>query len=113
MRRASGLWPVVALALAGCASIQPARMVLPEGLAAASQEVVLRGLGGRREGEYTLAGNHGRFQRTNDRLDVFDIVSFDSTPRVWLPTANPAQRRGVLLAVMPLALLWDPAALHD
>ena len=232
MRRASRLWAVVALALTGCASIQPARMVLPEGLAAASQEVVLRGLGGGREGEYTLAGNHGRFQRTNDRLDVFDIVSFDwggsrvtvegadvaasvsarcglrqvtagwrivrfaakplayeceytgvdavlslqeakstrdaltdqarrrgearidgllldlrsvhevegtpltlqtpigyvveqsgraigaielngSTPRVWLPTANPAQRRGVLLAVLPLALLWDPVALHD
>ena len=232
MRTASRLWPVFALALTGCASIQPARMVLPEGLTAASQEVVLRGLGGGREGEYTLAGNHGRFHRSNDRLDVFDIVSFDwgsshvtiegadvptpvsarcglrqvtagwrivrfaakplayeceftgidaglslqeakstrdalanqsrrrgearvdgavlelrsvhevegtpltletpigyvvqqsgraigaielngSTPRVWLPTNDAALRRGVLLAVMPLALLWDPAALHD
>ena len=36
-----------------------------------------------------------------------------STPRVWLPTDDATQRRGVLLAVMPLALLWDPAALHD
>jgi hypothetical protein len=232
MRTALTLLPVVGLALAGCASIQPARMMLPEGLAASSQEAVLRGLGAGREGEYTLAGNHGRFQRTNDRLDVFEIVSFDwggsrltiegvdveapvtascglrqvtagwrivrfaakplayeceftgidaglslqeakstrdalaskarrrgearvqglvlelrsvhelegtpltveapigyvveqsgraigaielngSTPRVWLPRGDATQRRAVLLAVMPLALLWDPAALHD
>jgi hypothetical protein len=222
----------VVLVFAGCAAIKPAQMVLPEGLAASSNEVVLRGLGGWREGEYTLAGHHGRFRRTNDRLDVFDIVSFDwggssvtvegvdvtppvsarcglrqvtagwrivrfaakplayeceytgidgqlslqeakstqdslmnkarrrgevrvagtvlelrsvhepegtpltveapigyvvehqaravgaielngSTPRVWLPADDAEQRRAVLLAVMPLALLWDPAALHE
>jgi hypothetical protein len=222
----------VALAFAGCASIKPATMVLPEGLAASSNEVVLRGLGGGREGQYTLAGNHGEFRRANDRLDVFDIISFDwgsshvtvdgadvtapvsakcglrqvtagwqivrfsakplayeceytgidaglslqeakstqdalmnkarrrgevrvdgmvlglrsvhelegtpltleapigyvvedsghaigaielngSTPRVWLPMDDAATRRAVLLAVLPLAVLWDPAALHE
>jgi hypothetical protein len=223
---------VVGLAVTGCAAVKPAQMVLPEGLVTASNEVVLRDLGGGRNSEYTLAGNHGQFRRTNDRLDVFDIVSFDwggshvtvegadvtqpvtakcglrqvtagwrivrfaakplayeceytgidaalslqeakstqdalmnkarrrgearidgmvlelrsvhelegtpltleapigyviehsgravgaielngSTPRVWLPVDDAGQRRAVLLAVMPLALLWDPAALHE
>jgi hypothetical protein len=209
---------VVGLAVTGCAAVKPAQMVLPEGLVTASNEVVLRDLGGGRNGEYTLAGNHGQFRRTNDRLDVFDIVSFDwggshvtvegadvtqpvtakcglrqvtagwrivridaglslqeakstqdalmnkarrrgearidgmvlelrsvhelegtpltleapigyviehsgravgaielngSAPRVWLPVDDAGQRRAVLLAVMPLALLWDPAALHE
>jgi hypothetical protein len=36
-----------------------------------------------------------------------------STPRVWLPVEDSEQRRAVLLAIMPLALLWDPAALHE
>ena len=222
----------VALVFTGCAAIRPAQMALPEGLGASSDEVALSGLGGGREGAYTLAGNHGQFRRTNDRLDVFDIISFDwggsrvtvegvdvappisatcglrqitagwrivrfaakplayeceytgidaglslqeakstqdslmnkarrrgevrvagmvlelrsvhelegtplsveapigyvvehagravgaielngSTPRVWLPTDDAEQRRAVLLAVMPLALLWDPAALHE
>jgi hypothetical protein len=35
-----------------------------------------------------------------------------TTPRVWLPAGDTALRRAVLLAVMPLALLWDPAALY-
>ena len=30
-----------------------------------------------------------------------------------LPPDDATQRLAVLLAVMPLALLWDPAALHD
>lgn len=223
---------VVVLAFTGCAAIKPATMVLPEGLAAATNEVALRGLGAGREGQYTLAGNYGQFRRTNDRLDVFDVISFDwgssrvtvdgadvtapvsvkcglrqvtagwqivrfaakplayeceyagidgglslqeakstqdalmnkarrrgevrvdgivlelrsvhelegtplsleapigyvveysgravgaielngSTPRVWLPMDDAATRRAVLLAVMPLAVLWDPAALHE
>lgn len=217
--------------LVGCASVRPATMVLPDGLAAASSEVVVRGLGGGRQGEYTVAGHRGSFTRSADRLDVFEIVSFDwgvssltiegadipvpvaakcglrqvtarykivqftakplayecdytganatlslqearqgkdwlasrsrrrgqasiddyllelrsvhelegtpltveapfgyvlehdgravgaielngSTPRVWLPAQDAALRRAVLLAAMPLALLWDPAALY-
>lgn len=223
---------LVLTSTAACAALEPARMALPDGLSASTEEVVLRGLGRGREGEYTLAGNRGRFRRTNDRLDVFDIVSVDwggssvtvggadvtaavsakcglrqvtagwrivrfaakplayecefagidaglslqegkisgdslkniarrrgvarvgdivlelhsvhglegtpltlaapigyvaehaglpvgaielngSTPRVWLPTDDADQRRAVLLAVLPLALLWDPAVLHE
>lgn len=228
----TSLVAAVALAFTGCAAIKPATMVLPEGLAASSNEAVLRGLGGGREGQYTLAGNYGQFRRANDRLDVFDVISFDwgssrvtvegadvaapvsvkcglrqvtagwqivrfaakplayeceytgidgglslqeakstrdalmnkarrrgemrvdgmvlelrsvhelegtpipleapigyvieysgraigaielngSTPRVWLPMDDAAKRRAVVLAVMPLAVLWDPAVLHE
>lgn len=228
----SPLVAAAALAFCGCASIKPAAMVLPEGLAASSHEAVLRGLGGGREGRYRLAQNHGEFRRGSDRLDVFDVVSFDwgrsqvtvegadvttpvsvkcglrqvtagwkivrfaakplayeceytgvdaglslqeaksnqdalankarrrgqarvdatvldlrsvhelegtpltvhapigyvvehsgravgaielngLTPRVWLPVDDAAMRRAVLLAVMPLAVLWDPATLHE
>ena len=68
---------LVLTSTAACAALEPARMALPDGLSASTEEVVLRGLGRGREGEYTLAGNRGRFRRTNDRLDVFDIVSVD------------------------------------
>jgi hypothetical protein len=217
--------------VAGCASVRPATMVLPEGLAAETSEAVVQGLGGGRKGEFTVAGHRGSFTRSADRLDVFEIVSFDwggssvtiegidipvptaakcglrqvtarykivefaakplayecdytgasatlslqeakqgkdwlvsrarrrgqarvddyllelrsvheldgtpmtveapfgyvlehagravgaielngSTPRVWLPAEDAALRRAVLLAAMPLALLWDPAALY-
>jgi hypothetical protein len=65
------------LAVAGCAAVRPATMVLPEGLAERSEQVVVRGLGGGRKGEFTVAGHRGSFTRSADRLDVFEIVSFD------------------------------------
>jgi hypothetical protein len=230
MRRALLLWLSLAV-LAGCASVRPATMVLPEDLAAESSEVTVRGLGGGRKGEFSVAGHRGSFTRSADRLDVFEVVSFDwggssltiegadipvpaaakcglrqvtarykivqfaarplayecdytganatlslqeakdgkdwlvsrarrrgqasvddyllelrsvhelegtpltveapfgyvlehagravgaielngSTPRLWLPAQDAALRRAVLLAALPLALLWDPAALY-
>jgi hypothetical protein len=44
----------------------------------------------------------------------FAAIELNGTsPLVFVPrSATPAQRRAVLLAVLALAVLWDPAALH-
>lgn len=62
-----------ALAVAGCAGLPAAQMVLPEPLRAQTPEA-LQGLGGGREGSFTLAGSSGRFQRSASRLAVFDTL---------------------------------------
>lgn len=65
-----------ALAAAGCAGLPAAQMALPEPLRTQTPET-LQGLGGVREGSFTLAGRSGRFQRSASRLAVFDSLVHD------------------------------------
>ena len=64
-----------AIALGACA-IAPARMALPEALAAAPP-LAFTGLGFGRSGSFDLAGQTVRFERTADRLSFFDTLSYD------------------------------------
>lgn len=63
-------------ALSGCAAIRPAEMALPAALAAATPETV-QGLGGTRQGRFSLGAQAGSFRRGLDRLSLFELVSFD------------------------------------
>ena len=73
--------PAIAVlaALAGCASLPAARMALPAPLAAAVPEPVA-GIGYGRTGEFALGAERIRFSRGRDRLELFDVVSFDRAP---------------------------------
>jgi len=67
---------VVVLTLAACAAPKAARMERPPGLQALAEER-LEGVGGGRSGRFVLAGLEGRFERSADRLDFFDVVARD------------------------------------
>jgi hypothetical protein len=69
----------VAALLAGCASLPAAQMTLPAPLAAATPEAV-QGIGYGRKGEFALGTERVGFSRGRDRLEVFDVVSFDRSP---------------------------------
>ncbi|MDN3921894.1 hypothetical protein [Roseateles violae] len=63
---------LLAAALAGCASIQPARMALPEGLAAGSDQLQVHGVGGGTRGQISVEGRELRYERSASRLSLFD-----------------------------------------
>lgn len=65
--------------LAGCASLPAAQMALPVPLAAAAPEPV-QGIGIGRKGEFTLGAERVSFSRGRDRLEIFEVVSFDRSP---------------------------------
>jgi hypothetical protein len=69
-----------ALLAGACAAVEPARMALPDALAATTAEP-FDGLRYGREGRFTLAGQPVRYQRGADRLDLFERLGRD---KVWL-----------------------------
>jgi hypothetical protein len=58
------------LFLAGC--VREARIAMPAALAASTERLELRGLGGGTSGRFDLAGAEGRFTRTAERIAAFD-----------------------------------------
>lgn len=70
---------VAALAFSGCASLPAAQMALPAPLAASAPEP-LQGIGLGRKGEFTLGAERVSFSRGRDRLEIFEIASFDRSP---------------------------------
>jgi len=80
---------LTAAGLTGCASIKPAQMVLPTGLA--GEPIPVAGLGAGRNGQFTVGDERGSFQRGRDRLSLFEVVSFDrATTRYELELADGA-----------------------
>lgn len=74
--------------LSACAAIKPAQMALPTPLAGLTPDLV-QGLGGGRSGEFQVGAQRGSFQRSRDRVDFFDTVSFDrATTRYSLTRAD-------------------------
>lgn len=65
------LMALLAVGLAACASIQPARMALPFDPVAA-QTVPVTGIGGGRSGSFAAGGFTGTFTRSASRLAFFD-----------------------------------------
>ena len=65
--------------LAGCASLPAAQMALPAPFAASAPEPV-QGIGLGRKGEFTLGTVRVSFSRGRDRLEIFEIASFDRSP---------------------------------
>ncbi|MDX2237004.1 MAG: hypothetical protein NW203_05530 [Hyphomonadaceae bacterium] len=63
---------VAALALAACATMQPARMALPASLLGAGETVVVTGVGAGRSGAFQAGDYAGAFMRSAARLAFFD-----------------------------------------
>jgi hypothetical protein len=63
--------PLAASALAGC-GIREAHIAMPSHLAAATERLELRGMGGGTRGDFRLAGMPGSFTRSAERLGIFD-----------------------------------------
>lgn len=94
MNRLHWLAPLLGvLLLPACAGLPPARMALPEPLAAQAP-VVLQGVGGARSGEFALAAERGRFERMADRLTLFDTLAFDRVAARYSTDATRASCRG-------------------
>ncbi len=82
------------LLLTACAAPKPARMERPPGLQALAEER-LEGAGAGRSGRWKLAGFEGEFERSADRLGLFDVVSRDRAT-VRLNWRTPAGQSGEL-----------------
>lgn len=88
-------WLAGAALAAGCAAVQPARMALPEGLAASTEQLPVQGLGGQRRGDFTVGNASGRFERRADQLSLFDAVSAHrGGARYTLKTPGAAEIEG-------------------
>lgn len=75
-RHAPWVAPATVLLASACAAVQPARMALPDALAAAAAEP-FDGLRYGREGRFTLAGQAVHYRRGADRLDLFERLGRD------------------------------------
>jgi hypothetical protein len=64
---------VATVSLAGCAAIQPARMVVPPALQGVGQ-IGITGIGGGRSGSFVAGDFSGEFRRSDERLAFFDPV---------------------------------------
>jgi hypothetical protein len=82
-----------AVAVSACASLPAARMELPESLRAKAP-LTLQGLNGSRSGEFSLAGERGRYERAADRLNVFDTLGFDRVSARYRTDSTRASCRG-------------------
>jgi hypothetical protein len=68
-----------AAGLAGCAGLPAAQMALPAPLAERAPEPI-QGIGLGRQGSFALGNDQVSFTRGRDRLELFDVVSFDRSP---------------------------------
>lgn len=69
------LLAAAAVLLGGCASVRPARMQQPPTLAAVPEEP-LSGLGWGRQGRFALGPEQISYERSADRLSLFDVFSY-------------------------------------
>jgi hypothetical protein len=84
-----------ALLLGACASVQPARMTLPDGLAAGSEQLQVQGFGGKRRGNFTLGQAGGHFERNADDVSIFGALDFRrGGARYTLQAAGGAEVEG-------------------
>ena len=77
VRPAPALLAAAALTLSACASLPAAQVALPAPLSAQTPELV-EGIGVGRSGSFSLGAATGTFSRGRDRLELFDIVNWDS-----------------------------------
>lgn len=68
---------LAATLLAGCLTLEPARLALPDGLADRTEIVVVEGLGAGERGRFAAGPLRGHYERRATRLDLFDLLSRD------------------------------------
>ena len=74
--RAAAAAALLTALLAGCATIRPAQLALPDGLEGITAEPI-QGIGGWQSGRFSIGRSAGRYERSASRLSVFDVVQQD------------------------------------
>lgn len=65
---------LVAILLAACGAIQPARMALPPDIDQGAERLAITGLGWAPRGEFRVGNEEGSFSRSASRLALFDSL---------------------------------------
>lgn len=105
LRPAPALIAAAALTLSACASLAPANVALPTPLATQAPELV-QGIGIGRDGAFTIGTARGTFQRGRDRLEVFEIVSWDSAKTRYELTLADGARTEVACRGSGVEITW-------
>ena len=90
-----GLWVVVtaAIVVAGCATIQAARVTVPATLQAQSTWWTIDGIGGMPQGQFTVGPYQGKFTRSASRTSFFDALYERMDASVTFELAGPSLGR--------------------
>lgn len=95
----------LAVTLAGCASLPAAQVALPAPLAAQAPEPV-EGIGLGRSGSFTLGTASGSFNRGRDRLELFEIVNWDSAKTRYALTLADGTRTEAACSGKAVEVTW-------
>lgn len=69
------LVPLFLFALGGCSAIRPAAMQMPSDLAQSASAIPISGIGGGRHGRFAVGDYRGGFERSEERLALFDLFA--------------------------------------
>jgi len=105
VRPAPALLAAAVLALSACASLPAAEVALPAPLASQAPERV-EGIGLGRSGGFTVGASTGTFKRGRDRLELFDIVNWDSASTRYALTLADGARTEAACKASAVEVTW-------
>jgi hypothetical protein len=105
VRPAPALLAAAVLALSACASLPAAQVALPAPLASQSPELV-EGIGFGRNGSFTVGADRGTFSRGRDRLELFEIVNWDSAKTRYALTLADGARAEAACKGKAVEVTW-------
>lgn len=104
-RSATALTLVLAAALAACTSLPAAQVALPAPLATQAPEPV-EGIGLGRSGGFTVGAASGSFNRGRDRLELFELVNWDSAKTRYALTLADGARTDAACKGKAVEVTW-------
>ncbi len=105
VRPAPALLAAAVLSLSACASLPPAQVALPAPLSAQTPELV-EGIGYGRNGSFTVGAESGTFKRGRDRLELFEIVNWDSAKTRYALTLADGARTDAACKGKAVEVTW-------
>lgn len=105
VRPAPALLAAALLTLSACASLPAAQVALPAPLASQTPELV-EGIGAGRNGSFTLGAASGTFSRRRDRLELFEIVNWDSAATRYALTLADGARAEAACRGRAVEVTW-------
>ena len=105
VRPAPALLAAALLTLSACASLPAAQVALPAPLASQTPELV-EGIGAGRNGSFVLGTATGSFSRGRDRLELFEIVNWDSAKTRYALTLADGTRTEAACKGRAVEVTW-------
>jgi hypothetical protein len=105
VRPAPALLALGLLSLSACAGLPAAEVALPAPLAAQAPELV-EGIGVGRDGSFALGAATGNFSRGRDRLELFEIVNWDSAKTRYALTLADGKRTEAACKGKAVEVTW-------